>query len=380
MFKTTLRDAAKTGLALGLAGTGLLALYSRLRTVAAGPRIHVLSFHRVVDQYDFTGETQPINPALCITTDTFRRQMRLVRDRFRVLSLDQVVSAMRGELFLDRDACAITFDDGYRDTWLRAAPVLAELRLPATVFVPTAFPGSGRYLDHDRLYACFWQATRERRSLAAAPVPPALRRTLGRAEQIARQHGAATAGEWLISEHPANELGRLADAIEAHLGGALELDAGAHVLTPVELRALSDGGWEIGAHTIGHVVLIHEPLERVRFELEQPRATIARWTGRDCRFLAWCNGLYSRALIEEARRAGYLGAVTTYDRWNRRGGDCFRMGRKTLWEAHARAPGGRYSEALACAQLHDLFGQLGLTSPQDGERESEPTEVTACAT
>src|SRR5439155_7184630 len=100
----------------------------------------------------------PINPALCISSDSFRRQMIQVRERFQVLSLTDAVRALDGELALSGDACAITFDDGYHDVYLRARPILAELGMPATVFVSTGFALSGEYLTHDRLYAAFWQA------------------------------------------------------------------------------------------------------------------------------------------------------------------------------------------------------------------------------
>lgn len=48
---------------------------------------------------------------------------------------------------------ALTFDDGYRDTLTRAAPLLVELGIPFTVFVVPAYVQSGHadYLDTDQL-------------------------------------------------------------------------------------------------------------------------------------------------------------------------------------------------------------------------------------
>ncbi|HUS65688.1 MAG TPA: polysaccharide deacetylase family protein, partial [Kofleriaceae bacterium] len=297
------REVLKAKMAAAFADTGLIDLMSRVRTVTLGPRVHVLGYHRVVDHLDVTGRGSPVNPALCITTDAFRRQMEQVRERFDVLSLDEAMRAIDGELHLERDACAITFDDGYHDVFARAHPVLAELDLPATVFVPTGPATTGAFLPHDRLYAAFWQALRTRRPLAGAEVGE-LAPWLARAEAAARLDGPAAAVDLLIAEQPAAALDRIADALERHLGGALPLDSGARVLDPTELRALSDAGWEIGAHTVSHVVLTHEPLERVRHELERPRQDLEAWTGRRCRFFAYCNGLHSRAVVDAARRAG----------------------------------------------------------------------------
>lgn len=74
-----------------------------------------------------------------VTPTAFREQMAWLADHAQVVPLAQAVDIA--------DGVAITFDDGYRDNYTEAAPVLAELRLPATVF---AVPGRmGAWLDHD---------------------------------------------------------------------------------------------------------------------------------------------------------------------------------------------------------------------------------------
>jgi hypothetical protein len=125
------------------------------------------------------------------------------------------------------------------------------------------------------------------------------------------------------------------------------------------------------------VVLTHEPLDEVRRQLATNKADLERWSGQPCRYFAYCNGFYNRVLVDELRRAGFEGAVTTCDRSNAVGrGDVFRIGRKVLWEAHARGPRGRFSPALSAAHLHDLFGALGLTTPVDGDLDGAVAQRT----
>jgi peptidoglycan/xylan/chitin deacetylase (PgdA/CDA1 family) len=291
--------------------------------------------------------------------------MEQVRARFIVLSLPQAMAAIAGRLPLRRDACTITFDDGYADVHARALPILRELALPATVFVPTGYVGSARRLTHDRLYAALWRTRARGRKLAPALLPPALRALLAEAEAALARGGPAGGVDWLIARAPAAQLEELADALEEP-GTTAGPDPGARVLDPAELRALAEAGWEIGGHTVEHVVLTHEPATRVREELARSRAAIERWTGRPCRYFAYCNGYHSPALVEALRATGYHGAVTTCDRPNLVGDDLMRVGRKVLWEAHARGPRGGWSPTLSAANLHDLFGALGLTTPVDG--------------
>jgi peptidoglycan/xylan/chitin deacetylase (PgdA/CDA1 family) len=330
-----LRTVFKAAAAVALVGA--YQHIRRRRSARGQAQIHILGYHRVVDR---VFEDRPILPSLCVSADTFRRQMEQVKRTFRVLSLADAVRAVTGELQLDRDACTITFDDGYRDLYLRAAPILADLAMPATVFVPTGFVGSQRHLTHDRLYAALWKLHR------------------GNLSHLV---------DALIARLPADELLRVTEALEVRGNGALRLDDGARVLDESELRALSAAGWEIGAHTIDHTVLTYESPERAAEQLWRPKADLESITGRPCRFFAWCNGYHSPPLVRALEQHGYRAAVTTCDHPNRRGEDRFRLGRKVLWEGHARGALGRWSPAISAANLHDLFGALGLTRPTDGE-------------
>ncbi len=128
------------------------------------------------------------------------------------------------------------------------------------------------------------------------------------------------------------------------------------------------------------MVLTHEPPARAHAELTDARRDLESWSGAPCRYFAWCNGYHSRALVEQLKRSGYVGAVTTCDRPNPPRGDRWRVGRKILWEGHARGFDGRFSARRSAAHLHDLFGALGLNRPVDGEVASAPIEeVSSCA-
>jgi peptidoglycan/xylan/chitin deacetylase (PgdA/CDA1 family) len=361
------RDVLKANLATAFAETRLGDMMSTLRRRFAGPRVHVLAYHRVTDVVDLDGEMSAVNPALCISASAFRRQMIQVKRKFEVLSLEEALAAIAGQRPLRRDACAITFDDGYADVALRAAPILAELRIPATVFVPTGYIGLGSPLVHDRLYAALWRRRRRRVAPLALPTLRLSERVaVDEAERLARTAGPGAAIEHLIARLPDASLRVVAETLEAEEGGPA-LDPGARVLDAAEIRALSDAGWEIGAHTVDHVVLTHERGPRVVEQLVRPRRAIEAITGKPCRYFAYCNGLWSVSLVAAVRAPGYEGAVTTFDRANRPGGNPFLVSRKCLWEGHTRGPDGRWSSAVSAAHLADLFGDLGLTRPQDGE-------------
>ncbi len=88
----------------------------------------ILMYHSIADA---AGPTS-IGPAC------FRAQMeQLVASGRPVLGIEELVTVMAGGGAAPDGAVVITFDDGFLDFAERAAPVLRELRLPATVYLPT---------------------------------------------------------------------------------------------------------------------------------------------------------------------------------------------------------------------------------------------------
>ena len=237
------------------------------------------------------------------------------------------------------------------------------------MFVPTGYVGSPNALPHDRLYALLVRARAGRHPLPASPAPRLVRATLDRAEHVLRDEGPAAALDLLLYSLPAQALQRIADALEDLAGPAAPPDDGARVMSADELHACAEGGIQLGAHTVGHVVLTRESSTRVRRELGRPREDLEAIAGAPCRSFAWCNGRWSPPLLVALRDAGYSVAVTTCDRPNIAGASVepLLLGRKVIHEGHLRDPLGRYSPSLAAAHLHDLFGAFGLTRPVDGQ-------------
>jgi peptidoglycan/xylan/chitin deacetylase (PgdA/CDA1 family) len=93
-----------------------------------GKQLLVLCYHAVSEDWD---------AALSVTPDDFRRQLTALVQR-------GWTGATFSDAVLDppaRKTLAVTFDDAFDSVRTRAAPILAELGLPATVFVPTDWPG-----------------------------------------------------------------------------------------------------------------------------------------------------------------------------------------------------------------------------------------------
>lgn len=117
--------------------------------------IPVLMYHSISEHDDrerreyYRTNTRP---------EVFARQMSYLKDSgYSVIRLEDVVVRP-----FERSGkyVAITFDDGYRDFYEHAAPVLAMYGYTATVFLPTAYIGSEPRLFNQR-YCLTWAEVRE---------------------------------------------------------------------------------------------------------------------------------------------------------------------------------------------------------------------------
>jgi heparosan-N-sulfate-glucuronate 5-epimerase len=108
---------------------------------------------------------------LAVSPDQLRQQLQsLLRRGYRGATF---ADAVRGEG--PRKPVVVTFDDGFRSVFEHALPVLSELGLPGTIFVPTDFVGGGQMswpgIEHwvgtahgDELTCVTWEELRRLRA------------------------------------------------------------------------------------------------------------------------------------------------------------------------------------------------------------------------
>src|ERR1051325_6014500 len=141
MVKTGLAEAAASSSGMG----HFLRMFSRFRN---GPVI--LAYHRVVKDFQSSAETSI--PAMLVTRATLEKHLDALAEHYRLISLDELGARMESKRGFDEPMAAITFDDGYRDFYENAYPVLKRKGVPAALFVVTSTVGTDELHLHDKLY------------------------------------------------------------------------------------------------------------------------------------------------------------------------------------------------------------------------------------
>jgi peptidoglycan/xylan/chitin deacetylase (PgdA/CDA1 family) len=110
-----------------------------------GRTLRVLMYHKVNDLP---------NNRMSMPTGLFDEQMAQLKELgYAVVDLDAVLAHYTEGAALPDGAVLITFDDGYRDNLLNAAPVLHRHGYPAVQFVPLAYIGAEQPLPHEEPFA-----------------------------------------------------------------------------------------------------------------------------------------------------------------------------------------------------------------------------------
>lgn len=318
----------------------------RSRRAAAGVR--VLAYHRVVS--DLSAAERDAYYGLVVSTETFRKHCEILADEFEVMSLESAAEALQDGTVGERPIAVITFDDGYRDNYDEAFPVLREMGLPATVFVPTGWIGSGKPLAHDRLFWLLSTAQKREMSLETAVLSVGLGPDL--AGRFRTVNNSLELTESLVHlPHLIRE--RLIREIESAIGDAPPYPDEYALLDWDMVHEMARNRVTFGGHTVNHTVLTLEDEEAARNEISGCAADLRRELGTDCTTFAYPNGEFDPRIRSQVAAAGFTAAVTTKRRVNVPGNDhdLLALGRISLCEESTRGSSGRYSEAVARLRL-----------------------------
>jgi peptidoglycan/xylan/chitin deacetylase (PgdA/CDA1 family) len=310
----------------------------------------VLLYHRVTRL-----GTDP--QLLAVSPDHFAAQMDALKQISRPMALGEMLErARRGEDL--RDAVAITFDDGYADNLLEAAPILHSSNIPATVFVASGGIDSTAEFFWDELDRIFLQPGRlpDRIKLQFADsvyegeLCPAGEYSQAQWEQFR---------EWNVTlkENPAprqrvySELCGLTHQMssEQRNGALRQIQAWAKVgeegrrshrmMNSEQLRELARSGLiEIGGHTVTHPLLARENRKDQLREIAVGKLKIEAVLGRRIRGFSYPFGGrrdYTGDSVAAVKSAGFDYACSNFAGVVNAGTDFFQLPRVLVrdWSA-----------------------------------------------
>jgi len=287
----------------------------------------VLTYHRVIEKWDRTLDYS--QPGMVVTADTFERQLSFLKTYFEIVPLSSLVnsqfanrnsisSALKGSVLspqssaLNRPLCAITFDDGWRDNYEIAFPILRKYGLPATIFLTTDFIGTDRTFWHTELMYLLMHGDLSRLRLVqyvfqAYPSPVKHRWTrLARSTETPSAHDMDPLIEAVKATCGEDEIDNLIRDVKHALGtsGSL-LSQRRFFLEWDQVCEMRAAGIEMGSHGCSHRILTRIKLQNAEDELVRSKAEVERHTGQEVKHFAFPDGAANRDLMALVEKAGY---------------------------------------------------------------------------
>ena len=345
------RTQVKTALASTISRSHELGLAEAL---ARGPeRPLILGYHRVVD--DFEGIARNDMASMLTSREMFERHLDVVGRHFRFVTLDEIGERLAtGRPFTERVA-AVTFDDGYRDNYEQAFPILQRKGIPAAIFVVTNLMGRSYWHVHDKLYYLVnkaynvWDDPRREMSglLSSLGLP---------ASHLLRSRMATSTPLMTVSallpDLSQTNVSRVMHALEASVGNGFH-----HVpqsLTWEMVEEMHRAGVIIGSHTCSHISLPAESIDTVVTELTESKRAIEQRLGTPVVHFAYPGGQFTPRDVEALERVGYRFGYTACPHQDARH-PTLTIERLLLWEGSSVDGDGQFSPAILRCQVHDLW-------------------------
>ncbi len=268
--------------ALRALGSGI-AVRRKLRAIGASGAVTILNLHRVAP--DDRSAYPPLDPKL------FEALIVFLKARFEIVTFAELAAGPAG----GRPKLILSFDDGYRDFYDHAAPVLARHGVRVNHNIIPAYTESGLPPLNVVLQDFIGRAPAA--LVEGLDVPGfAVERPLGSRLDLGNRLSL------FLKEKPIAEQ----KALAAHLLPQLRRDPGfapTPMMTLDQLRDVAEVH-EIGGHSFEHANMALETDGYLREDVARCRAWFAEELGREMTIYAFPNGSYRAAQLEIVREAG----------------------------------------------------------------------------
>src|SRR5262249_11893356 len=298
-------------------------------------------------------------PAMLPSRRMFEQQLDWIGRRFKFVDLDEMGRRFADGGPADTRLAAVTFDDGYRDTYEEAFPILKRKGIPSAVFVVTDLVGTDQLLVHDALYLLMCRAFRRwvdaPRTLRSILIGLDIRlAAMDWPEEVVATPLAAAA--LLLRTLPRRAVERIAHVVEARVG-AQPPTPGMRPLTWEMTAGLQRQGVVIGSHTRTHAWLTREDPHAAFDEVLGSRREIERRLGVPVRHFCYPDGRFDRAITAAVADAGYRFGYTTCTHRDS-AHPLLTLPRLMLWQNASLGARGHFSPAVMCCQGDGVWNRL----------------------
>jgi len=257
-------------------------------------RLAILMYHGVTDQ------SLPVWAQ--VQKDEFELQMQYVSENCKPISFEQAVKYIRGKIKFPDNSVVITFDDGFKNNFTSAYPILKKYNIPATIFITTSMVDKDNQYEGmiwpDYVQSLFLETNKTKIEISQLKTGILPLNTVQ--DKIAAKNNICS----LLKRIPSDQKYKLINWLKEQLDVASfsqksNLFLG---LSWDEIEQMDrEGLISFGAHTINHEILSQIPTDRIHHEIMGSKEIIEKHLDKKITLFAYPNG-QPEDFNEEAKR------------------------------------------------------------------------------
>ncbi len=312
-----------------LHSAGVAALYIKRKSKK---KALVLSYHRVVPGKEI--DESRMMPGMYLSSEAFQEEIEWLRHRFDLVPLEAIIKKVRTGLPWERPLCAVTFDDGWKDVYEHAFPVLKRTGVPATVFLV----GAGQRSDTLNCFdSCFESVLRVKDFGTEISGVEEIDAIIG-ADDITDKREKARLAIHTLRGLPYDKFVLACNNLTRYLASHVDyasLKDKYQMLSIDNIKHMSENGIDFGYHSKSHYILTRIPESLLDDELVIPTQEYLSVGIKLKPVFCYPDGQYNEKIISVLENNGYQGAVTLNKGYNTCGGNPFVLKRINLHEGNA---------------------------------------------
>lgn len=276
------------------------------------PGTRILYYHSIND----LNNTMIFN-ANIIETENFIKQMKYLKKNYNVISLEYFVNNYKR--LSNSKNVVITFDDGYKDNFINAYPMLKRYNLPATLFLAIDCVDTGKTKFEDKLTYFFLMNNISSIVVSSLNLKKTLKDNNERNEMLKFICYSINKLDNRERENIINEIYNKYNIEKDNLYGIM--------LTWDDIKQMDRNLISFSSHSFSHVNLTKLDNEKLTEEIHKSKSILDNRIGSSVRGFSFPFGEFDRNVIRELQDAGYRYAVTTVHGVNNNDIDLFQLKR-----------------------------------------------------
>ena len=295
--------------------SGFINTYSHIKSNIKS-KVIILVYHRVITDY----KSWSIDT---VDKTDFEKQMIYLQKTHDIITLDKLVYALVKKKPLSKKTIVITFDDGYKDNYTNAFPILKKYNIPATIFLTTGHIGTDNIFWWDKIGYIFNYSNQNifdiedfdfLKNNSIHNKPQTLTQVFKEFKKLPDDEKELFINK-LIKKSKVD--------IPKNIGKNL-------IMSWEEVKEMNENGIDFGAHTVTHPILTNISLSQAKQEIIQSKIDIEKRLKTTVKSFCYPNGQaddFNNEIINIIRESGFNCAVTTIPKTVEPDANLFNLGR-----------------------------------------------------